>query len=64
MLAMNCIHYMSPGCGLSCCLTMAEQFAFYAKNEPSLIKFCPLIQRYGEFISQQEEHHHIEEEEP
>jgi len=35
---------------------MAEQFAFYTKNEPSLITFCPLVQRYGEFISAQEEH--------
>lgn len=45
---MTCPYYMGPSCGLRCCMTRAEQFAFFEINEPSFAEFCPMVQRYGE----------------
>jgi len=49
--AMTCPYYIGPTCGLDCCLTRAEQFAFFEMNEPSFTEFCPMVQRYGEFLN-------------
>ena len=49
--AMTCPYYMGPSCGLRCCMTRAEQFAFFEINEPSFAEFCPMVQRYGEFLN-------------
>ena len=32
-------------------MTRAEQFAFFEINEPSFAEFCPMVQRYGEFMN-------------
>lgn len=32
-------------------MTRAEQFAFFEINEPSFAEFCPMVQRYGEFVN-------------
>ena len=48
---MICSNYMGQSCGLECCLEKAEQFAFSEISEPPLAEFCPLIQRYGDVVS-------------
>ena len=61
---MICPHYMGQSCGLDCCLAHAEQFALFEISEPPLAEFCPLVQRYGEIVSDiqskksQEQGHH------
>ena len=36
---MTCAYYMGQSCGLGCCMTRAEQFAFYEHNEPEFAEF-------------------------
>lgn len=48
---MTCAHYMAQSCGIRCCLARAEQFVLFEINEPLFTEFCPLVQRYGEFVN-------------